>query len=83
LPYKKTPPDVKSLARAYTKAAIDRLSGAVVNPPAGTPLATSIQAAQILLDRGWGRPHQTVDANLGGEIEITIRKMLGNGKDKT
>ena len=35
LPAKKTPLNVASLARAYTKAAIDCLSAAVTSPPAG------------------------------------------------
>lgn len=64
------------MARAYTKVAIDRLAGAVQNPPAGTPLSTSIQAAEILLSRGWGRPMQPIGGEDGKAIEITIRKMM-------
>jgi hypothetical protein len=81
LPAKKTPLNVASLARAYTGVAVRCLAGAVENPPPGTPLSTSIQAAQILLDRGWGRPHQTVNAEVAGAIEVIIRKSF-DGKKK-
>ena len=33
-----------------------------------------VRAADILLDRGWGRPKQ--DNSLSGELNITLRKML-------
>lgn len=64
------------MARAYTKVSIERLAGVVQNPPKGTPLSTTIQAAEILLNRGWGRPHQTIGGEDGKAIEITIRKMM-------
>ena len=64
------------MARAYTKVAINRLAGAVQNPPEGTPLSTSIQAAQILLDRGWGKAVQPIGGEDGKAIEITLRKMI-------
>jgi hypothetical protein len=32
------------------------------------------------LERGWGKPHQTVSGEDDGPIEIIIRKML-DGKD--
>jgi len=33
------------------------------NPGADQPTSTSVHAAQILLERGWGKPHQTVTVN--------------------
>lgn len=81
MPRKKTPLNVASLARAYTEVAINKLAAAITSPPEGTPMSTSIQAAQILLDRGWGRPHQTVNADLGGVIEVIIKKSF-DGKKK-
>jgi hypothetical protein len=77
LPAKRIPADVRSLARAYTKAAIDRLAGAVTSPPEGTPLATSVQAAVALLDRGWGKPTQTIagDAEAGPVIVEIIQRV--------
>jgi hypothetical protein len=68
------------LARAYTKDAINTLQGLMKSADKD---AVRAYCANSLIDRGWGKPHQTVNAELGGEIEITIRKMLGNGKDKT
>jgi len=51
------------------------------NPGADQPTSTSVHAAQILLERGWGKPHQTVSGEDDGPIEIIIRKMLTDGKD--
>jgi len=36
--------------------------------------AARVQAASILLDRGWGKPAQ--DNTVHGELKITIRKLL-------
>ncbi len=33
-----------------------------------------VSAANILLERGWGKAQQ--DVNIGGDIKLTIRKML-------
>jgi hypothetical protein len=68
------------LARAYTKVAIEKLGAAVTSPPEGTPLATSVQAAVALLDRGWGKPNQTVSGEDGKAIEILVRTIV-SGKD--
>lgn len=64
------------MARAYTKVAIEKLGAAVTSPPAGTPLATSISAAQILLDRGWGKAIQPVSGEDGKAIEILVRTIV-------
>lgn len=81
MPRKKIPPDIRSLCRGYTDALVKRLATIALQPPAETPLATSNQAAQILLDRGWGRPHQTVSGEDGDDIRITIRKMLTDDEE--
>jgi len=73
LPYKKTPIDVKSLCRAYTEKAVRRLALFAFNPPKDTPPGVSVQAAQILLDRGWGRAPQPLVGAEGKDIVITIR----------
>lgn len=42
----------------------------------------SVAAAQILMDRGWGKAIQPVaGADGAGAIEITIRKMLKDDDD--
>lgn len=81
MPRKKIPADIRSLARAYTDEAIRRLAALMRNPGADQPTSTSVHAAQILLERGWGKPHQTVSGEDDGPIEIIIRKMLTDGKD--
>ena len=45
------------------------------------PPPARVMACNSLLDRGWGRPHQTVSGEDGGDIKITIRKMLGGDTD--
>jgi hypothetical protein len=70
---RKTPLDLKSLARGYTEAAVRTLGGVA---EAGESEAARVSAAIALLDRGWGKPNQPHDAKVDGELRITIRKML-------
>jgi hypothetical protein len=82
LPRKKIPPDVRSLARSHTTLCINRLRGLVINPGADQSNSISVAAAQILLERGWGKAIQPVaGADGAGAIEITIRKMLKDDDD--
>ena len=39
-----------------------------------------IAAVKILLDRGWGRPNQPIDAKHEGELKITIRNIMEGKK---
>ena len=54
--------DVKQLAREASKDAIDTLISVMKNETA--PVAARVTAAQAVLDRGWGRPSQTIEANV-------------------
>jgi hypothetical protein len=74
-PKRKTPLDLKSLARSYTERAVQTLAGVSESSESD---AARVTAAIALLDRGWGKPNQPHDAKLDGELRITIRKMLGN-----
>jgi hypothetical protein len=56
----KAPIEIKSLARAHTETAIKTLVG-VMNQ-ADSPPAARVQAAQALLDRGWGKATQFIEA---------------------
>lgn len=47
----------------------------------GAPPAARVSAVVALLDRGWGRPHQTVSGEDGKDIRITIRKIVDKGDD--
>jgi hypothetical protein len=53
--------DVRDLAREYTQEAIETFVLIMRNHKA--PSATRLAAASALLDRAWGKPHQTVDNN--------------------
>lgn len=62
----KTPTDIRSLARSHTETALRTLAGIMEQPDA--PAAARVSAATALLDRGWGKPTQTVD--------MTVRKQI-------
>jgi len=62
-----------SLARAYTERAIQTLGGIMET---GLEEGSRIRAADILLDRGWGRPKQDNTHTLQGEVRVVLRKML-------
>lgn len=52
----KAPIDIRSLARAHTERAIQTLQG--IMDCADAPPAARVKAAEVLLDRGWGKPEQ-------------------------
>ena len=58
----KTPVEIRSLARSYTKVAIETLVGIATSRSA--PAAARVAASIALLDRGWGRPEQTTYADV-------------------
>jgi hypothetical protein len=62
----KTPTDIRSLARSHTEAALKTLAG-IMNQSEAPP-AARVSAATALLDRGWGKPQQSVD--------MTVRKAI-------
>lgn len=69
LPKKRIPADIRSLARAYTKRAIEILGGILEN---GEKEGDKISAAQILLDRGWGRAPQPLTGDPDDPIIVEI-----------
>ena len=56
----KTPTDIRSLARAHTDSALRTLKG--IMEQADAPPAARVSAAQALLDRGWGKAEQKIEA---------------------
>ncbi len=58
----KTPADIRSLARGHTQKAISTLAS-VMNA-ADAPPAARVAAANSLLDRGWGKAEQRVEAEI-------------------
>lgn len=69
-PTDKTLVELGSLARAYTKTAVHKVGSILENSK--NELA-QLRAAEILLDRGWGRPKQTLAADPeGGPLIVEI-----------
>jgi Family of unknown function (DUF5681) len=62
---------VQDLARAHTPEAINTLAEIINDDKA--PSAQRISAATALLDRGWGKPVQAVEANVGNKLEVIIK----------
>jgi hypothetical protein len=58
----KTPTDIRSLARKHTESAIRTLANIMAAPR--SPAAARVSAAQVLLDRGWGKATQVVEATI-------------------
>jgi hypothetical protein len=68
--------DVKSAARELTPVAMDTLEKAMADQKA--PWAAKIAAAIAVLDRGWGKPMQAVEATVSVFDQMTDdeQKML-------
>ena len=79
-PKKRTPTDLKSLARSHTHISIDTLSGIAKNSNSDS---ARVAAATVLLDRGWGKAAQPHTGEDGGAIEIILRNLAAEKKPKT
>ena len=66
--------DLRSLARAYTKASIQKLGGYANSDKVEPDI--QLRAIGMLLDRGWGKPSQETQTQAKGEIRVVLRKML-------
>lgn len=65
-------PDLRSLCRAHTEAIITKLAG-FIHTPQGVPHSVQVQAAAILLERGWGKAAQPQTGEDGeGPILVEI-----------
>lgn len=72
---KKLLPDGRSLAdlaKGYTEQAINALVEVLTEE--GAPHAARITAATALLDRGWGRPAQSLE--ISGDEENPLRHVM-------
>jgi len=63
--FKMSTPDVRSLARAHTKRAIQVLAQ-MMNCETQSGM-TRIAAAKVLIDRGWGRADESHHLEINGE----------------
>jgi hypothetical protein len=64
--------DVKAAARELTLDAMDTLKLVMKDPKA--PPAARVGAATAILDRGWGKPTQPVDANINWTDSIPLEE---------
>lgn len=71
---KAIPADIRSLCRAYTGEAIRHLA-AIMRQREYSP-AARVQAASVLLDRGWGKPPQAHTGEDDKDIRVTIRQIV-------
>ena len=58
----KTPIEIASLARSHTRKAV-RVLASIMNMP-DSPHHARVAAAVALLDRGWGKPKQSHEAEI-------------------
>ena len=65
--------DLGSLARSHADNAVATIAGLMRD---GLEESTRLRAADILLDRGFGRPKQETTTELRGEVRVLLRKML-------
>jgi len=77
-PSKKTPLDLGSLARSHAPNAIATLAGLMEK---GLEEGTRVRCADILLDRGYGRPKQETTNEVKGELRILMRKVFDDGEE--
>ena len=76
LPAKRIPAQIRSLCRAYTDEAVRSLAAIMRNPDA--PPRARLRAADMLLDRGWGKPSQPRAEEDGKKVRVTIRKIVSD-----
>jgi hypothetical protein len=71
MPLTKTITEIRSLARAHTRTALNVLVGIMRNK-AATP-AARVSAANAILDRGWGMATQPLQNGDDGALELIHR----------
>jgi hypothetical protein len=67
----KTITEIRSIARSYTRNAINVLVGIMRSKDATA--AARVSAANAILDRGWGKPAQAIENGDDGAIELIHR----------
>ncbi|TQX90260.1 MULTISPECIES: DUF5681 domain-containing protein [unclassified Rhizobium] len=74
------PPDVVEAAKALTMEAIDTLADEMRNGKNGN---SRVQAAKVLLDRGWGQAKQSVDVDVTHKQDMSsLLDMLAQWDEK-
>jgi hypothetical protein len=67
----KTVTEIRSLARSYTRTALNVLVGVMRSKDATA--AAKVSAANAILDRGWGKATQPVGNSDDGALELIHR----------
>lgn len=67
----KTLTEIRSLARAHTKTAVNVLVGIMRSKDATA--AARVSAANAILDRGWGKTAQPIESSDDGALELIHR----------
>ena len=62
----KIPEDVKEMARGLTKEAIGCLAGVMRDRTA--PPSARVRAAEVILDRAWGRPETSATIHINNDV---------------
>lgn len=73
----KAPADIRSLARQHTEAALKVLAK-IMDQDDAAP-AARVSAAQALLDRGWGKPVQSIANDESGPFKLVVEWKSGGG----
>jgi hypothetical protein len=60
---------IEELARSHTETAINALVHVAMKSESD---AARVSAASVILDRGYGKARQSVDANVSGGLNVTI-----------
>ena len=76
----KTPPEIKAMIQAHGPVAIKLLIDTLNDTTARKDLR--MKAAEILLDRGYGKPAQEVNVNAVGKMAIIFDPVLREELDK-
>ena len=63
--------EIRSIARSHTRKAINVLVGIMRSETATA--AARVTAANAILDRGWGKPPQSIQGSDGGALELIHR----------
>lgn len=73
--------EIRSLARSHTNSALKVLAGIMNEPDA--PHAARVSAANALLDRGWGKPTQTIGGDDENPVSVLhrIERVIVNASD--
>jgi|SRR6516164_305988 len=71
----KIPSDVKEMARGLTREAIQTLASVMRDSAA--PPSARVRAAEVILDRAWGRPETSASIRVSGEVrELSTAEIL-------